>query len=94
MKESIAELNETVSGKPEGHPSFPRTAAKQPSKPNAVGIAVILVVAVSLSAFSNFLFFKELLIACSIIGMAILFGALGKPRNGTAQSDGFDPSSN
>jgi hypothetical protein len=97
IKKPIAELGKVVVGKPASHHPLPKAATKplrQPSTSNIVGIAAILATALYLSSHSNYLFFKELLIAFSIIGMALLFRAFGEPKTGAAQSHKFDPSLN
>lgn len=94
IKKPIPYLIKVVVGKQASHHPLHKAATKplrQPSKSKAVGIAAILVMAIYLSANSGYLFFKELLIACSIIGMAILLRTFGEPKTGAAQSQKFDP---
>ncbi len=97
IKKPIAELGKVVVDKPASHRPLPKAATKplqQPSILNVVGIAAILAMALYLSAQSNYLFFKELLIACSIIGLTLLLRAFGEPKTGATKYHKLEPSLN
>jgi hypothetical protein len=94
VNEPIVEQRGVLVGKPANLPLFYKAATKpqqEQSKSKAIGIAAILAMALYLSAQSNLLFFKELSIACAIIGLALLTKILGRPATKFADPNGFDP---
>ncbi|GEM_PF-6050081 len=94
IKEPRVEF-ELVIDKPTYHSPILKTAPKPPSRQpislSGIGFAAFAATALYLSAQSNYLFFKELLIVYSIVGMALLLGASGQSKSAASKPDTFDP---
>lgn len=81
-------------GKPASQHPMPKAVPKslhQRPKLSAVGTAAIMAAALYLSANSNYLFFKELLVAFAIVSMTLLLSYLGKPLSPETQPNSIDP---
>lgn len=72
IKETIKAMRNAATSQSAGH-------AVHLSNLHSIGIAAFLAFSILLSIWSNYLFFKELTSACSIIFISLLLNALSHP---------------
>ena len=98
MTEQIHQTTAPIKQASVGHPAeYSQTQlelTKKTSRRLSFGdtcTVALLLATILLSAWNGFLFFKELLVACAIIGMALLLKALSHPEPAPVKSKPFDP---